>query len=87
MDYGKIRTDGQIEKQTNPIRIVIGNPNETQKALCAELLGQLPMRYTDEPEYDPENQYVESHWEEIDGEAVQVWEIHDRPESEPTVED
>lgn len=83
MDYGKIRTDGQIEKQTNPIHITISNPTEEQKAICAELLGQLEIVDTPEPEYDPETQYTIYHYEEIDGKAVRVWEVKDKPEPEP----
>ena len=82
-EYGKIRTDGQIERQTNPVRITIGNPSEEQKELCAQLLSQLEMVCTDEPEYDPETQYVTDYWEEEDGKAVQHWEVHERPAPEP----
>ena len=82
-NWGTIRPDGQIERQTNPIRITIGNPTEEQKELCAQLLGQLEIVDTPEPQYDPETQYVTDYWEEEDGKAVQKWEVHEKPAPEP----
>ena len=87
MNYCKITTDDQAQMMPNPFRIVAANPTEEQKAQLASMFGWLPMVYTDAPEYDPETQYVVDHWEEIDGKAVQVWEIHELPAPEPTIED
>ena len=41
-------------------------------------LGYLPVTMTDPPEA-PEGYYAESHWEEQDGEIVQVWEVVEDP--------
>lgn len=87
MDYCKINTEQQAQMMPNPFHATIANPNETQKAALAELFGWLAMVYTDAPEYDPETQYVVDHWEEIDGQAVQVWEVRDKPTPEPTIEE
>lgn len=78
-DYGKIRTDGSIQKQGNPVSVSIANPDEQQKATMANLRGELPLQYTEQPEYDPETQYLTETWVEQDGKAVQVWEVHDIP--------
>ena len=87
MNYCKITTDNQAQMMPNPFRVTVANPDDNTKATLAELFGWLEMVYTDQPEYDPETQYVTDHWEEIDGKAVQVWEVHDKPTPEPTIED
>lgn len=83
MNYCKITTAKTAQMMPNPFHATIANPNETQKATLAELFGWLEMVYTDQPEYDPETQYVTDYWMEEDGKAVQHWEVHDRPEPEP----
>lgn len=87
MDYGKIRSDGSIQVQSNPVYVSISNPDEDQKRIMADLRGELEMVYTDQPTYDPDTQYVTDYWQEDDGKAVQRWTIHDKPEPEPTLED
>lgn len=86
-NWGTICPDGQIERQTNPVRITIGNPTEEQKELCAKLLGQLEIVDTSEPPYNQETQYTVYHYEPIDGKAVRVWEIKDKPAPEPTLDE
>lgn len=87
MNYCKINTQNQPELMPNPFRVVVANPGEEQKAALAALFGWLEMVYTQEPSHDPETQYTVSHWEEQDGKAVQVWEIHPKPMPEPALED
>lgn len=87
MDYCKIKTDAQPQMMPNPFRVVVSNPDEAIKAQLAEMFGWLPMQYTEQPEYDPDIQYVVSHWEEENGKAVQVWEVKDKPTPEPTLEE
>ena len=87
MDYCKITAEKQAQMMPNPFRATIANPNEAQKSTLAELFGWLQMVYTDVPEYDPETQYVVDHWEEHNGQAVQVWEIKELPTPEPTIEE
>ena len=87
MNYCKINTSNQPEMMPNPFRAIVANPTEEQKVQLAAMFGWLEMVYTDAPEYDPETQYAVDHWEEIDGQAVQVWEIKELPTPEPTIED
>lgn len=87
MNFCKITATKSAQQMPNPFHASIANPNEEQKAALASLFGWLPMVYTDEPQYDPETQYVVDHWEEQDGQAVQVWEIHELPTPEPTIEE
>ena len=87
MNYCKINTGNQPEMMPNPFRVTVANPTEEQKAQLAGMFGWLEMVYTDQPEYDPETEYVTDYWEEENGKAVQKWEVHERPEPEPTIED
>ena len=87
MNYCKIRTDKSAQMMPNPFRVTVANPTEVQKAQLAEMFDWLEMVYTDQPEYDPETQYVTDYWMEEDGKAVQKWEVHERPEPEPTLDE
>ena len=87
MNYCKINASQQAQQMPNPFHATIANPNDEQKAALAAIFGWLEMVYTDAPEYDPETQYVTDYWMEEDGKAVQVWEVHDKPTPEPTIED
>ena len=87
MNYCKITTTGAAHMMPNPVQIIVANPTDQQKVLIAELGGWLPMVYTDEPDYDPDTQYVTDYWAEEDGKAVQQWVVHELPEPEPTIED
>ena len=87
MNYCKITITRQAQQMPNPVTLTIANPTEEQKAKVADLGGWLSMVYTDAPSYDPATQYVTDYWEEIDGQAVQQWEVHDKPAPEPTIED
>ncbi len=68
----------------NPFRVMVANPNEDMKKTLADLFGWLEKVETIPPEYDPETEYLVCHWEEQNGKAVQVWEIHNIPETEIT---
>ena len=87
MNYCKINTARQAQMMPNPFRVTVSNPTDEQKAQLAEMFGWLPMVYTEEPQHDPETQYVTDYWEAENGKAVQKWTVHDRPEPEPTIED
>lgn len=54
---------------------VVFNPTDEQY----EAAGYLPVIYTPAPEA-PEGYYAEPHWEEQDGEIVEVWEFAPNPE-------
>lgn len=83
MNYCKITTDKQPQMMPNPYHVAVANPTGTQKAQLAEMFGWLEMVHTEQPEYDPETQYVTDYWEEEDGKAVQHWEVEELPEPEP----
>lgn len=87
MNFCKITTARQAQMMPNPFRVAVANPTEEQKAQLAGMFGWLEMVYTDQPEYDPDTQYVTDYWEEEDGKAVQHWEVHERPAPEPTIEE
>ena len=77
MDYGKIREDGTIQAQGNPVSVTVANPTAAQRKSLATLRGELPLTYTEQPEYDHETQYLTEYWVEENGKAVQNWAIHD----------
>lgn len=87
MNYCKITTDNQAQMMPNPFHVVVANPTDEQKAQLSFMFGWLEMVYTDQPEYDPETQYVTDYWMEEDGKAVQKWEVHENPEPEPTLDE
>ena len=74
-EFCKITTNGRAMNAPNPLRIVISNPSDERY----RYEGWLEKKYTDRPEYDPENQYVTDHWEQDGQIAVQHWESHDIP--------
>ena len=87
MNYCKITSDKQAQMMPNPFKVVVANPDDEQKAQLAAMFGWLKMVYTDQPEYDPETEYVTDYWEEENGKAVQHWDVHEKPAPEPTIED
>lgn len=53
-------------------------------------LGYLPVTYTDMPTEIANGKHYESHWEQMETEIVQIWELVDDPvypEPEPTIND
>lgn len=87
MNYCKITSQKKPQMMPNPYHLTIANPTESQKKTIANMDGWLEMVYTDQPEYDPDTQYVTDYWVEESGKAVQHWEIHDIPEPEAEPED
>lgn len=73
--YAKLKTDGQIQAAPNPLRIVVANPSDE---VC-ERWGYHKVVETDPPEYDPETQQVESHYEMQGNDIVQVWTVSEIP--------
>lgn len=73
--YAKLKTDGQIQAAPNPLRIVVANPSDE----VYEQWGYHKVIATDPPEYDPETQQVESHYEMQGNDIVQVWTVSDIP--------
>ena len=80
-EFCKIKSDGQVQNAPNLLRIVISNPSDERY----RYEGYLEKKYTDQPEYNPETQYVTSYWVKDGGYAVQHWEVHEK-ETEVTEE-
>lgn len=86
MDYGKQTTTHGCENMPNPFRVTVANPDEETKAILAQMFGWMEKVYTDEPQYDPETQYLTQTWEVAEERLVQTWHINDLP-TDPTLED
>ena len=79
MKYGKLR-NGALEYA--PRKIVDGNTvtyNPTAEMVTA--IGYLPVTQTEPPEVE-EGYYAAYHWEEQNGEIVQIWEVIENPAQE-----
>ncbi len=77
MKYGTL-TNGSLLPAPRKLEgedVVIYNPTSEQLSAA----GYKPVVYTDTPEA-PEGYYAEPHWEEQDGEIVEVWEFMPNPE-------
>lgn len=74
--YAKLRSNGQIQIAPKVLRITISNPSDER----LEYEGYRKVVETDPPEYDPDTQYVESHYIEDGGKILQVWEVVDMPD-------
>lgn len=77
-DYVKIKSDGMLMNMPEMYEAHwdIRNDEATQD-FCANHDHWLIRENTTPPEYDPETQYLTFYYEEDNGRAVQVWEIHD----------
>ena len=75
--YAKLKADDTLTYYRQPIRTATRDIFTTNSAILAEH-GYYPLRYTDAPEVD-EHHTVVPHWEQGDGEIVQVWEIEEIP--------
>ena len=74
-EFCKIKTDGSAMSAPNPLRIVISNPSDERY----RYEGWLEKRYTEEPEYDSDTQYIAESWVQDGQYAVQVWTVHNIP--------
>ena len=79
-EFCKIRSDGSTMTAPNPLRIVVSNPSDERYRGGGGGGG----RYTEQPEYDPDTQYLTDHWVQDGQYAVQVWTVHDIPVSDTT---
>ena len=78
--YAKLKSNGQIQVAPKVLRIVVSNPTDER----LEYEGYKKVIETELPEYDPEIQYVESHYVD-DGDCIRkVWEVIDMPVDETT---
>ena len=78
--YAKLKSNGQIQAAPKVLRIVVSNPTDDR----LEYEGYKKVIETEPPEYDPEIQYVESHYVEDENTILQVWEVIDMPVDETT---
>ena len=78
-NYVKIKSDKTLMNMPELYKASwdIRNDEETQD-FCAKHDNWLIREDTECPEYDPETQYVTFYYEEQNGKAVQVWEVHDK---------
>lgn len=86
-NYGKLTTESKIQRQGNPVSVTIANPTDEQRALLAQLRGELPIVETDPPAYDPETQWIEDFGRIVEDHIEQYWEVYDKPAPEPTIEE
>lgn len=77
--HAKITADGQLQVAPKRLKIDIVNPSVER----LEFEGYKEVIETPCPECDEEHEAV-SHYEEQDGKIVQVWEIVERKEVEPS---
>lgn len=83
MKYVKIKTGGTLMEMPELYKASWDlRGDETTQDFCAQHDNWLVREDTPAPEYDPETQYVTHYYEEQNGKAVQVWEVHDK-EPEP----
>lgn len=73
--YAKLKSNGQIQIAPRVLRITISNPSDER----LEYEGYRKVVETDPPEYNPETQYVESHYIEDGNRILQVWDVIDMP--------
>lgn len=81
--YAKLKTDGRIQAAPNPLCIVVANPSDE----VYEQWGYHRVVETDPPEYDPETQQIESHYEMQGEDIVQVWTVSDLPSEDAEMVD
>lgn len=77
-EFCKITADGRAMRAPNPLRIVISNPSDERY----RYEGWLEKKYTEQPEYDFDTQYITDSWIQEGQYAVQVWTVHDIPTPE-----
>lgn len=71
--YAKLKPNGQIQLAPNRIVISVANPKDDD----LERAGYRKVIETDPPEYNPETQYIDSHYVVSGDNILQVWEVHD----------
>lgn len=71
--YAKLKSNGQIQVAPKVLRITISNPSDER----LEYEGYHKVIETDPPEYNPDTQYIDSHYVMSGDNILQVWEVHD----------
>ena len=78
-DYVKIKADRTLLEMPDLYKASWDVRNdEATRDFCANHDNWLIRKDTEQPEYDPETQYVTFYYEEQEEYAVQVWEIHEK---------
>lgn len=80
--YAKLKSNGQIQVAPKVLRITISNPSDER----LEYEGYHKVVETTPPEYNPETQYIDSHYVMSGDNILQVWEVHEIEIAEKTVE-
>lgn len=71
--YAKLKPNNQIQVAPKVLRIVVSNPSDER----LEYEGFHKVIETDPPEYNPETQYIDSHYVMSGDCILQVWEVHE----------
>ena len=71
--YAKLKSNGQIQVAPKVLHITISNPSDER----LEYEGYRKVIETDPPEYNPDTQYIDSHYVMSGDNILQVWEVHD----------
>ena len=71
--YAKLKSDGQIQKSPNPLRLTIANPSDER----LEYEGYHRVIESEQPSYDPDTQYITARYEMDGNNIIQIWEVHD----------
>ena len=80
--YAKLKSNGRIQVAPKVLRITISNPSDER----LEYEGYHKVVETTPPEYNPETQYIESHYVMSGDNILQVWEVKEIEVAEETVE-
>lgn len=71
--YAKLKPNRQIQVAPKVLRITISNPSNER----LEYEGYHKVIEIEPPEYNPETQYIDSHYVMSGDNILQVWEVHD----------
>lgn len=76
--FAKLKSNGQIQVAPKVLRITISNPSDER----LEYEGYHKVVEVEPPEYNPQTQTIECHYEMSENDIMQVWEIVDNPVEE-----
>lgn len=71
--YAKLKSNRQIQVAPKVLRITISNPSDER----LEYEGYHKVVETTPPEYNPETQYIDSHYVMSGDNILQVWEVNE----------
>lgn len=71
--YAKLKTNGQIQVAPKVLRITISNPSDER----LEYEGYRKVIEHAQPDYNSDTQRLECHYEDVNGEIWQFWNVID----------